>query len=301
MKNVLIYFFGQGTEPEFSLFTFAHFAPIAVMLATIFLIRRYRDSLRLCRREETNRLALALVCIVFEMSYYWRLAAIPSLSGGVVENLPLGVCGWALIFSSYMLAAKNQTFFDIVYFWLLACTTFALLTPTPITYTGPTRFRYYQFWIGHTIGYVAVFYMIFVHNFRPTLRSLAKSYAAVVHGDPGLFRQPDDPRRQLSLYGPARGSSFHSGYPACQFRPAGDHHGHRSDSAVLCGISALVLKRQKAGKGITKRRPLASFQTVQKASQNFPRKRKTKSKTIFRQGVYLTENTSQAASVEFVC
>lgn len=176
MKDFFIYFFGVGSQPEFALFTFAHFAPIAVMLATIFLIRRYRDSLRLCRREETIRLALALVCIVFEMSYYWRLAAIPSLSGGVVENLPLGVCGWALIFSSYMLAAKNQTFFDIVYFWLLACTTFALLTPTPITYTGPTRFRYYQFWIGHTIGYVAVFYMIFVHNFRPTLRSLAKSY-----------------------------------------------------------------------------------------------------------------------------
>ena len=86
MKDFFIYFFGVGSQPEFALFTFAHFAPIAVMLATIFLIRRYRDSLRLCRREETIRLALALVCIVFEMSYYWRLAAIPSLSGGVVEN-----------------------------------------------------------------------------------------------------------------------------------------------------------------------------------------------------------------------
>lgn len=176
MKNVLIYFFGQGTEPEFSLFTFAHFAPIALLFVTIFLIRRYRESLRTFRREETLRLVLAFALILCDMSYYWRLSAIPALSEGVVANLPLGVCAWSVIFSSYMIATKNQTLFDIVYFWLLACSSFALLTPTPITYTGPTRFRYYQFWLEHTLGYVAIFYMIFVHNFRPTLRSLAKSY-----------------------------------------------------------------------------------------------------------------------------
>ena len=53
---------------------------------------------------------------------------------------------------------------------------FALITPTVITYTGPTRFRYYQFWLEHTLGYVAVFYMIFVHKLRPTIKSAVKSY-----------------------------------------------------------------------------------------------------------------------------
>ena len=36
MKEFLIYFFSWGSEPEFSLFTFAHFAPILLMLAVIF-------------------------------------------------------------------------------------------------------------------------------------------------------------------------------------------------------------------------------------------------------------------------
>jgi len=49
-----------------------------------------------------------------------------------------------------------------------------------ITYTGPTRFRYYQFWAEHTMGYVAIFYMIFVHGMRPNWRSLIKSYVLLL-------------------------------------------------------------------------------------------------------------------------
>jgi hypothetical integral membrane protein (TIGR02206 family) len=48
-----------------------------------------------------------------------------------------------------------------------------------ITYTGPTRFRYYQFWLEHTLGYIAVFYMIFVHKMRPTIKSAVRAYVAL--------------------------------------------------------------------------------------------------------------------------
>ena len=79
-----------------------------------------------------------------------------------------------------MLAGRNQTLFDISYFWLLSGSLFALITPTPLTYTGPTRFRYYQFWAEHTLGYISIFYMIFVHGMRPTVRSAVKSWCALV-------------------------------------------------------------------------------------------------------------------------
>jgi hypothetical integral membrane protein (TIGR02206 family) len=62
-----------------------------------------------------------------------------------------------------------------VYFWIFSGSVFALLTPTPLTFTGPTRFRYYQFWCDHALSYVAVFYMIFVHDMRPTPKSAVKS------------------------------------------------------------------------------------------------------------------------------
>jgi len=150
------------------------------MIGVILLMRRFREQIRRSRHEETLRYILAFALIISDMSYYWRLVGAPWLQPGPVENLPIGVCGWAVIFCSYMLVGKNQTLFDIAYFWLLSGSVFALLTPTPLTYTGPTRFRYYQFWAEHTLGYVAIFYMIFVHKMRPTVRSMVKSYCALL-------------------------------------------------------------------------------------------------------------------------
>lgn len=179
MKDFFRYFFGQGDTPEFSIFTPAHFAPILLMLAMIFLIYRCRDRLRGFRYEYAIRYVLAFALILSDMAYYWRLVGVPALQPGPVENLPIGVCGWAAIFCSFMLVGKIQSLFDIAYFWLLSGSVFALLTPTVLTYTGPTRFRYYQFWAEHTLGYIAIFYMAFVHNMRPTIKSAVKSYIAL--------------------------------------------------------------------------------------------------------------------------
>jgi hypothetical integral membrane protein (TIGR02206 family) len=177
MKDFLIYFFGSGNQVEFSIFTFAHLAHILWMIGMILLSYRFRDKLRQLKKEEMIRYAMAFILIISEMSYYWRLTGVTTTAA---ENLPFAVCGWAAIFCSYMVVGKNQTLFDICYFWLLSGSVFALLTPTPLTYTGPTRFRYYQFWTEHTMGYIAIFYMIFVHGMRPTVKSAVKSYVALL-------------------------------------------------------------------------------------------------------------------------
>lgn len=180
MKAFLQYFFGKGEQVEFTNFSFAHIAPILMALALIFVIYRFRESLRSYKHEPVFRYILAFSLIIAEMSYFWRLVGVPALEPNPVDHLPITVCGWAAIFCSYLVIGKSQTLFDISYFWLLSGTVFALLTPTVITYTGPTRFRYYQFWVEHTFGYVAIFYMIFVHQMRPTIRSAAKSYVALL-------------------------------------------------------------------------------------------------------------------------
>lgn len=180
MKDFLLYFLGEGKTEEFSNFTIAHFAPILILIAVILLIRRFQDTLRQSKHEEKLRYLLAFLLIISEMSYYWRLVAIPSLGPNPVDHLPITVCGWAVVFCSYMVIGKTQLLFDISYFWLFSGSVFALITPTVITYTGPTRFRYYQFWLEHTLGYVAIFYMIFVHGMRPTVKSAIRSYVALI-------------------------------------------------------------------------------------------------------------------------
>jgi hypothetical integral membrane protein (TIGR02206 family) len=113
------------------------------------------------------------------MSYFWRLVGVESLNANPVDHLPITVCGWAIIFGSFLVLTKNKTLFDITYFWVFAGSVFGLLTPTVITYTGPTRFRYYQFWLEHTLGFIALFYMMFVHDMRPKVKSIFKSYIAL--------------------------------------------------------------------------------------------------------------------------
>ena len=180
MKEFLSYFFGKGETEEFSNFSLAHILPILAMVAVILLIYRFRDTLRCCKHEMTIRFVLAFTMIISEMSYFWRLVGVPSLDANPIDHLPITVCGWSIIFCSYLVVTKSQSLYDIAYFWLFSGTIFALLTPTVITYTGPTRFRYYQFWLEHTLGYVTIFYMTFVHKMRPTPRSAVKSYAVLV-------------------------------------------------------------------------------------------------------------------------
>ena len=103
MRDFLREFFGSGTQPEFALFTPAHILPILLLIGAIILLYRSRDALRRFSRETELRWVLAFALIICDMSYYWRLAAGPWLSSGPTENLPIGVCGWAVIFCSFML------------------------------------------------------------------------------------------------------------------------------------------------------------------------------------------------------
>jgi hypothetical integral membrane protein (TIGR02206 family) len=179
MADRLAYFFGAGETEEFHNFSLAHFLPIILMVVVILLIYRFREPLRNWKHEPKLRMVLAFVLIISEMSYFWRLVGVPSLDANPIDHLPITVCGWTVVFCSYLAVTKSQSLFDISYFWLFSGTVFALITPTVISFTGPTRFRFYQFWAEHTLGYITIFYMIFVHRMRPTLRSAVKSYAAL--------------------------------------------------------------------------------------------------------------------------
>ena len=109
MKKFFSYFLGKGERVEFTNFTLAHFAPIILTLALIFIIFRYREKIRTWKHEQTIRWILAFTMIISEMSYYWRLISIPSLNPNPVDHLPITVCGWVAIFCSYMVVAKSQT------------------------------------------------------------------------------------------------------------------------------------------------------------------------------------------------
>ena len=169
-------FFKLGTEGDFRYFTLPHFLPIILMLIIIAMIYKYRDQLKHYKYEKNIRLALAFTMIVSDMSYFWQRMYI---GADIKDHLPLTICGWACILAALMLLSESKFLFDIVYFWILAGSTNALITPAVITSSGPANFRYYQFWIEHTTIYIALFYMIFVFKMRPTWQSFRRSFIAL--------------------------------------------------------------------------------------------------------------------------
>ncbi len=180
MLDFLKYFFGKSENIEFTNFSLAHFLPIIVTALIIFFIYRFRENIKNMKNEIVFRYIIAFTLIISEMSYYWRLIAMPSLGPNPVDHLPITVCGWVAVFGSYMVIGKSQTLFDLCYFWALTSSIFALITPTVISYTGPTRFRYYQFWAEHLVCFIAIFYMIFVHKMRPNKKSFLKAYIGLI-------------------------------------------------------------------------------------------------------------------------
>lgn len=180
MAKFISYFFGQGETQEFYYFSLSHILPILFMTGIIALIVIYRKQLRDYKHEDRIRLTIAFIMIICEMSYFWRLVGVESLGANPVDHLPITVCGWAIIFSSFLVLTKNQTLFDIVYFWVLAGSIFGLLTPTVITYCGPTRFRYYQYWLEHIMGFISLAYMVFVQGMRPNWKSPIKAFCAIL-------------------------------------------------------------------------------------------------------------------------
>ena len=166
-----------GSRPgSFHTFGIEHFIPLILLGISIFLVIFFSKKLKEWKHEPKLRIIFAVLMLISEMSYFWRL--LYTRNGNVRDHLPITVCGIATIMCSICLMTKTKFLFEISYFWVLGSSLLALIMPTVISETGPEFFRYYQFWFQHSSIFIAVFYMIFVFKWRPTWFSMAKAAAA---------------------------------------------------------------------------------------------------------------------------
>jgi hypothetical integral membrane protein (TIGR02206 family) len=90
------------------------------------------------------------------------------------ESLPLNLCGFSIILMPFMLIMKNKTVFELLYFWGLAGATQALLTPD-LAYDFP-HWVYFRYFLAHGLIIVGCIYMTFVEKYRPTWKSILKTF-----------------------------------------------------------------------------------------------------------------------------
>ena len=171
-------FFGRGEAGDFTYFTPAHFIPILLLIAGIVLVYKFRERIAEWKWESRFRFIIAFILILILMSYYWRLMYVGNDWGysTMLTGLPFDVCFWGTLFCAFMITSKNDTLFGLNFFLTLTLGVLPLLMPTVIAKTGPGYYRYYQFWIEHTVPILMTFYMMFVHGKRPKYRDIWLSY-----------------------------------------------------------------------------------------------------------------------------
>lgn len=182
-------FFGYGEAGDFKYFSLAHIMPILLLIIAIILVYINRDKIKKSKHENTIRLLIGFIGLMSEFAFFWRL--LYTGVGGNFEGqklltrLPIQVCDWTCIIASIMMFNKNEDLFDMVFFVALTVGVIPLVTPAVISTTGPTYFRYYQYWINHLFTIFSVFYLLFVHNFKP--KRIGIVYSLIFYGLLGLI------------------------------------------------------------------------------------------------------------------
>lgn len=173
-------FFGYGDKGNFQMFSFFHFLPVVLLIVAIILTYKFRENIKNFKYEKTLRYTIACVMLFAEMSYFWRLLYIGNSDLGertLLTRLPFQICEWTCIFAVIMLFTESKHLFDID---IVVCLTVGLLPlayPAVISRTGPSYFRYYQYWLEHILPVYALFYMMFIKGFKYDVK---KSYKAIV-------------------------------------------------------------------------------------------------------------------------
>ena len=177
-------FFGYGESGDFKQWTLMHFAPIAIAIIAIVLIGIFRNKLKNWKYEKDFRFIFAFVMIICEMSYFWRLIYVGPVSTYVEKSmmtrLPLQICQWTLIATTFMMMRKSKLLFSMCFFLTMSVGLLPMLMPAVITNTGPSYYRYYQYWCEHLLPVVGVYYMLFVHDFEPKWTGIPAALAMLI-------------------------------------------------------------------------------------------------------------------------
>jgi len=164
-------FFGYGKEGDFRQWSLPHFAALGVLTAGILLLALFGSGIRNWAGEPKLRCALAMLMMFNEFGVFWRLSYVGPESHErktMMMRLPLQVCQWTALLVIPMLFLQSRLLLSMVFYLSLTCGLVPLFLPAVITTTGPSYYRFYQFWGEHILPIWSVFYMIFVHGMRPS-------------------------------------------------------------------------------------------------------------------------------------
>jgi hypothetical integral membrane protein (TIGR02206 family) len=124
-------------------------------------------------QELWTRRILAVALILLEAGIV--VAKFAAGSATLAESLPMQLCDWAFVAVAAGLWFRSQTAFEVGYFWAIAGTFQALLTPAiDLTLAW---WRLCGFFYSHALIVIGVLHLLMVERMRPRPRSLLHVFA----------------------------------------------------------------------------------------------------------------------------
>jgi len=161
----------DSSIPEFQLFGAPHLTVLAltvvIPVVLCFGVRRFPETQR---GVVWLLVTILLANKVAVFSYAWVQDEIPWLS-----RLPMQLCDWVTFIAAAALIWRRRTLYELTYFWGLAGTLQATLTPD-LPYGFP-HFYFFTFKISHSGILIAVAFLTFGLGHRPTWGSIGRAMA----------------------------------------------------------------------------------------------------------------------------
>ncbi|MEH7379716.1 TIGR02206 family membrane protein [Bacillus sp. JJ1533] len=159
-------------EP-FHWLSFSHVVMFGLLIVSGVLLFLFRARVK--KGNSVIRYTIAIFLLISELSLYlWYV------NTGVwdpIDSLPFQLCSISLFLSIIMLITRSYLLFEVTYFLGIGGALQAMLTPE-LAYDFP-HYRYFHFFLAHIAIILSSLYMLWYENYRPTLKSIWKAFAAL--------------------------------------------------------------------------------------------------------------------------
>ena len=161
----------------FIMFSNPHMWAMACTAIVIILLYLLRNKLRAWPERTRRVLRMSLAFFMIGCEVLLQLWYVYGGVWSVRTSLPLELCSLSLLLSAVLLLTRSRLLFSGVFFAGIAGALMAIVTPN-LGYTVP-HFRFIQFFTAHACIILALLYVTWVEQLRPSWRSVVGSMVFV--------------------------------------------------------------------------------------------------------------------------
>lgn len=152
-----------------------HMLPIvfAVLFAVLFI----KYAKRNLNQKQQNRAIHIFACVISLVVVGFHMHKISLGNYNITTDLPLYLCSLLGLVIPIFTYYRKYWMYEVLLFWIIGGTLQAVLTPDIAL--GFPSFDYFRYWVVHLGLLIVIFYVTYVLNMQPKLKSVFKSFFAL--------------------------------------------------------------------------------------------------------------------------